>query len=195
MKMLKPLLVAVAALAASQAHAVSAFTYTFGAVPAGTYAAPTFTNGTNATTETTSKQNVYLQPAGTSGSFLVISTQPTPGAGQATIATGGVSSYSFVWGSPDTFNVVDIYGAKGEFAEYTGADLQSQFHLNAVNGDNANTGLFTINAATGSVIDHLVLKSSGVAFEMAAPVPEPETYALMLAGLGALGFMSRRKRA
>ncbi|RPI47354.1 MAG: PEP-CTERM sorting domain-containing protein [Betaproteobacteria bacterium] len=27
-----------------------------------------------------------------------------------------------------------------------------------------------------------------------APVPEPETYALMLAGLGMVGWMSRRRR-
>lgn len=29
---------------------------------------------------------------------------------------------------------------------------------------------------------------------VAQPIPEPETYALMLAGLGALGYMSRRRR-
>ena len=29
---------------------------------------------------------------------------------------------------------------------------------------------------------------------VAAPIPEPETYALMLAGLGALGFIARRRR-
>lgn len=31
-------------------------------------------------------------------------------------------------------------------------------------------------------------------FDVAAPIPEPETYAMMLAGLGMLGFMARRRK-
>jgi hypothetical protein len=37
--------------------------------------------------------------------------------------------------------------------------------------------------------------SFGGALQMAAPVPEPETYGMMLGGLGVLGFLARRRKA
>jgi hypothetical protein len=46
--------------------------------------------------------------------------------------------------------------------------------------------LGTVDGATaGTELDHIVVTG----------VPEPETYAMMLAGLGLLGFMARRRRA
>ena len=47
------------------------------------------------------------------------------------------------------------------------------------------------NGAHPSIV---VIESSGHQDVIYPPVPEPETYALMLAGLGAMGFVARRRR-
>lgn len=47
------------------------------------------------------------------------------------------------------------------------------------------------NAAVG----HQNEWALGGAFDSTAPIPEPETYALMLAGLGVVGWMARRRKA
>ncbi len=51
------------------------------------------------------------------------------------------------------------------------------------------SGLHTISV-TGTA-----LGSSYTANVVLTPVPEPETYALMLAGLGAIGFVARRRKS
>lgn len=62
--------------------------------------------------------------------------------------------------------------------------------------------LSTANLAAGNyylqVSGNMVSTTSGSfggALQMAAPVPEPETYGMMLGGLGLLGFLARRRKA
>jgi hypothetical protein len=49
--------------------------------------------------------------------------------------------------------------------------------------------------ATGTGTGTLGGRLSYTASAVAAPIPEPQTYALLLAGLGTVGFMARRRRA
>lgn len=51
-------------------------------------------------------------------------------------------------------------------------------------------GDFDFGATTGLGLSHATIYSGAIV----PGIPEPETYALMLAGLAAVGFMSRRRR-
>ncbi len=51
------------------------------------------------------------------------------------------------------------------------------------------------NLTTGAYPSIEVLESDGHQDVIYAPVPEPETYALFMAGLAAMGFVARRRRA
>ena len=46
------------------------------------------------------------------------------------------------------------------------------------------------NSAFGAALDNVRVSVDGTT----APIPEPETYALMLAGLGVMGFAVRRRK-
>ena len=74
-------------------------------------------------------------------------------------------------------------------------DGSNQLYGITLNNDN----LIKINLATGgsSIVGHVPYRDvRGLAFVDAAPaVPEPETYALMLAGLAVVGTVARRRRA
>ena len=59
-------------------------------------------------------------------------------------------------------------------------------------GNNLSAGDYTIR------VDGMVVSDNGASFGgamMLMPVPEPETYGMMLGGLGVLGFLARRRKA
>ncbi|MCE9659889.1 MAG: PEP-CTERM sorting domain-containing protein [Burkholderiales bacterium] len=74
--------------------------------------------------------------------------------------------------------------------------------FSVTNGDQSFSQYVQFVADAGVDITGLIFTNANPptdAFEVAnftvtAPVPEPETYALMLAGLAAVGFISRRRR-
>lgn len=57
----------------------------------------------------------------------------------------------------------------------------------------SESGSFSVTLASGATSDISVLVTNYGTAVM--PVPEPETYAMMLAGLGLLGFLARRRKA
>ena len=114
----------------------------------------------------------------------------TPQAGVAGIAGnifGSDISGAFALG-PITYTVLDSLGA-------TSTGTISPTSLTA--------GSF-IGFVSDASITSMTLTGSGVApvlwpsidnLALAAPIPEPGTYALMLGGLGLVGFLARRRRA
>ena len=86
----------------------------------------------------------------------------------------------------------------GQYLTLTGVSL------NGIEGLYGTMGKWTFAGVDGTSTTPLVLTLSGITSTKGTPiysgelsvaaVPEPETYAMFLAGLGALGFMARRRR-
>ena len=75
-----------------------------------------------------------------------------------------------------------------------GTSLQSgAIDVWTVSTDNLAAGSYYLQVTGNLVSDQAA--SFGGAVSLAAPVPEPETYGMMIAGLGVLGFLARRRKA
>lgn len=82
-----------------------------------------------------------------------------------------------------------LYGSSSGFAfKYTGGADFSKFLLqvNATGGVKDVSGSNIAQAGTASI--HFAAKA------ITAPVPEPETYTMLLAGMGLMGAIARRRK-
>lgn len=142
---------------------------------------------------------VRAQPLGSTGGYASVGpTDGTPGDFDLT-SFDKVASISFIWGSVDTYNTLEIFDAADNLmASFTGSDV-----FNPANGDqgNANTNpIVTIRFNTleaRSNVAYLRFNSTQNAFEfdnLAVAVPEPATWAMMIGGFGMLGAAVRRSR-
>ncbi len=134
----------------------------------------------------------------TSNYFAVGPFDGTPGSFNYTGAGPRLYYFGFNYSSPDLYNSVEIMRAGNVIQTFTGIQLATPLGFPA-NGDQSTTrylNVFADNA--GELFDQVRFVSTSNAFESDnhafAAIPEPETYAMMLAGLGLMGFIARRRK-
>jgi len=138
---------------------------------------------------------------GSTGNYLSVL-----GGGDAYLALpSNVVSFAFDWGSLDSYNTLTVYGIGGQFGAGSSITfIPGVFPSNtAANGNqqiaNTNGALFLTGDA-GERFTGLKFQSGSNSFEVDnlyvnAPVPEPATWAMMIAGFGLIGASMRRRSA
>ena len=121
-------------------------------------------------------------PLGTAGPF---------GTVFMNVAAGVDDALSFYYSSPNT-----IAGGVKAYAGLNGTGtLLGSFDIAANHaGDYVNWTNVTFNYIGTAQSFDFTASDSFLGFDNIAAVPEPETYALMLAGLSMIGFSARRKK-
>ncbi|MCW7539930.1 PEP-CTERM sorting domain-containing protein [Aquabacterium sp. A7-Y] len=118
----------------------------------------------------------------------VVVNNKTSAVGGSFTTTVGAGALDFLLTDTTDGDNVGNGGPSSGYASYVLVDVSTLGEASPAYGKFDFILAFNDGATHDADYDDLVVGLS------LAPVPEPETYALMLAGLGALGFMARRRK-
>ena len=144
---------------------------------------------------TTFPGGISARPPGSEENYWSIGIRPVEQQGPGIVSFGtGVTYYGFLWGSPDAYNKVSFYNGSQLLGSFDGSAV-----LKPPNGDQGFSAYYNVFADAGELITDVKFYSDRNAFEtdnhafIAAPVPEPEVYAMLALGIGIMGWAARRK--
>jgi hypothetical protein len=145
-------------------------------------------------TRASSQAGTAAMPAGGNGSFGFVSTSSLRPA-TATLLTPALRSISLYWGSIDGHNRITLIGRDGQaLGQFTGNQLPMPNGSWTQSAANRRVGFV---ADQGEWIHGLRFETGGVAFEFdsiaANAVPEPASWAMLIAGFGLVGTLQRRR--
>jgi hypothetical protein len=138
-------------------------------------------------------------PINTVGDFLASGPSSSPAGAPANKATltfdTPVTSFSFLLGSPDSYNSILVLTNNGQPAQtFTLADLG----ITPVTGDQQYAEYVNFYTTGNTVIDAIRFNSSTDALEVSnfsvSAVPEASTWAMMVLGFVGLGFIAHRRK-
>lgn len=144
---------------------------------------------------------------GTSGGSEAVVLGGSDGSQFAQLSAGDNIYQAFSSDGAGLYNVNFLANGQGYSSVYLSSDVNAQNFSNAqgtsgspstVYGPGWQSATYSFNA-TANTSYHVFFEGAGTGLGVdgisVTAVPEPETYAMMLAGLGAVGFVARRRKS
>jgi len=130
------------------------------------------------------------------GTFLAVG--PTSGVSALLTFTQPVNLFGFLLGSPDAYNQLTVTSTRGTYTfspstlglPTNGDQTVSRY----VNFGTTSVGELILSAAFTNVPSIDAFETANFSAGLAAAVPEPAAWAMMILGMGAIGFAMRRQK-